>query len=69
MAHLIIHYDKYGNLSNMYQCNEFKPQKYLSSKIYKNVNSTFYHSIKEMNLSEIKDYTKLPTSLIIYDNI
>ena len=69
MAHLLIHYNKYGNLSNMYQCNEFTPQHFSNTKIYKNINSTYYHTIKEMDLSEITDYTELPSTIIIQENV
>ena len=68
MGHLIIHYNKNGQLSNMYQCNEFLPSRYLHKKIYKNTKSTFYHTLKEMKLSEITDFTvQLPSSIIIHD--
>jgi hypothetical protein len=68
MGHLIIHYNQYGNLSNMYQCNEFLHNHFTNRKIYKNLNSTFYHNLKEMNVSEIVDFTNLPNSIIIHDN-
>ena len=69
MGHLIIHYNNYGDLVKMYQCYEFTSHQYPNSTFYKNIDSTFYHSIKEMNLSKITDYTKLPSTIIIQENV
>ena len=69
MGHLIIHYNKNGNLSDMYQCNRiFTQSEYSYAKIYKNMNSTFYHSLKEMNLCPITNFSDLPSNIIIHDD-
>jgi len=53
----------------MYQCYEFTPQCFSNTKNYKNINTTFYHTIIEMDLSEITDYTELSSTIIIQKNV